>query len=99
MAKKLRRPLNREMGERILKLFEFKPEWTPVEIPTNSITGLRLAREEDTLSIWLSGSCSNPQLIEIENAIAGIDVLAIEPNPKLDKMSLQAMLITTFSRK
>lgn len=85
MGKKLRRPLNRQMGERILKLFESKPEWTPVEIPMNSITGLGLVRAEDTLSIWISGSYSNPQLTQIENAIAGIDVLTIETKPNFGK--------------
>ena len=85
MGKKHRKPLNREMGERILKMFESKPEWTPVEIPVKSITGLGLVRKEDTLSIWISGSYSNPQLVEFENAIAGIDVLTIETKPNSDK--------------
>jgi hypothetical protein len=85
MGNKRKRPISREMGERILKLFESEPEWKPTEIPWESILGLGLVRKEDTLAIWISGSYSNPQLAQVENAIAGIDVLAIETNPKLEK--------------
>ena len=84
MSKK-RRPLKKEEGEKLLKLFESNPDWSPIEVPVNSIIGLGLIRKEDTLSIWISGSYSNPQLAEVENAIAGIDVLTIESNPKLEK--------------
>ena len=68
-----------------MKLFESNPDWSPIEVLVNSIIGLGLIRKEDTLSIWISGSYSNPQLAEVENAIAGIDVLTIESNPKLEK--------------
>ena len=42
-------------------------------------------RQEETLSVWISGSYSNPMLAEVENAIAGIDVLTIETNPNINK--------------
>ena len=85
MSKKHKRLLNREIGERILKLFESTPEWKPTEVPWDSILGLGLARREETLSIWISGSSSNPQLTQGINAIAGIDVLTIETKPKIQK--------------
>lgn len=85
MGKKHGKPLKREDGERILKLFESTPEWEPTEVPWDSIRGLTLARREETFSIWISGSTSNPQLTEGINAIAGIDVLAIETNPNTEK--------------
>ncbi|MDP1714312.1 MAG: hypothetical protein Q8L41_06150 [Anaerolineales bacterium] len=85
MGKKHGKPLKREDGENILKLFKSKPEWEPTEVPWDSIRGLALARREDTLAIWISGSTSNSQLAQGVNAIAGIDVLTIETNPNIQK--------------
>ena len=85
MGKKRGKFLIENEGENILKLFRSKPEWEPTEVPYNAIRGLGLVRQEDTLSIWVSGSCNNPLLAEVENAIAGIDVLAIETNPNITK--------------
>ena len=81
--KKHRRPLKEAEGERILKLFQSRPEWEPTEVPWDSIRGLGLVRHEDTFSVWISGSSSNPQLSQEVNAIAGIDVLTRETRPKL----------------
>lgn len=85
MGRKHRRPLNREMGEKLLKLFESVSEWTPIEVPLDAISGLGLVRPQETVSIWISGSCSNPQLAQAVSATAGIDVLSLESKPKLDK--------------
>lgn len=85
MGKKRGKFLKENEGENILKLFKSQSEWMPTEVPWDSIKGLGLARQEDTLAIWISGSYSNPILAEVENAIAGIDVLAIETNPNIKK--------------
>lgn len=85
MGKKRGKFLRKGEGESILKLFSSQPEWEPTEVPWDSIKGLGLVRREDTLSVWISGSCSNPLLAEIENSIAGIDVLTIETNPNVNK--------------
>lgn len=85
MGKKHGKCLRENEGENILKLFRSRPEWEPIEVPWSSIKGLGLARSDDTIAIYISGSCSNPQLSKGVNAIAGIDVLTIETKPKLHK--------------
>ena len=85
MRKPKRRPLNIEDAEKILNIFKSKPEWEPVEVSADLTIGLGLVRKDDTLSIWISGSYDNPQVAEVENAIAGIDVLAIETRPNTTK--------------
>jgi len=85
MGKKHGKRLRKEEGENILKLFKSKPEWEPTEVPWDSIRGLGLVRQEETFSVWISGSSSNPQLTQGLNAIAGIDVLALEKKPNTHK--------------
>jgi len=85
MGKKHRKLVTKEEGENILNLFKSKPEWEPTEVPWDSIRGLGLVRREETLSIWISGSTSNPQLIQEINAIAGLDVLTLETKPNAQK--------------
>ena len=85
MGKKHGKYLRENEGENILKLFRSQPEWKPIEVPWDSIRGLGLVRQEETLSVWISGSYSNPMLAEVENAIAGIDVLTIETKPNINK--------------
>lgn len=85
MGKKHGKLLRKEEGENILELFNSKPEWEPTEVLWDSIRGLGLVRREETLSVWISGSSSNPQLSQGINAIAGIDVLTLETKPKIQK--------------
>jgi len=55
-------------------------------VPREQILSLGLARPKETISVWISGSSSNPQLeYLVDNVIAGIDVLALETKPKLNK--------------
>ena len=85
MKSKYKNLITKEMGQKILNLFKSSPEWVPTEVPWDSIKGLGLARKDDTIAIFISGSCSNPLLSKGVNAIAGIDVLTIETKPKLHK--------------
>jgi hypothetical protein len=86
MGKPNRKPLDNQTGKRILRLFESFPEWCPVEAPLETTSILGLVRPQDTISIWISGSSSNPQLAFcVENVIAGIDVLTHEQKPNLVK--------------
>jgi hypothetical protein len=86
MGKPNRKPLDKDTGKRILKMFESVPEWFPTEAPLETSSILGLVRPHDTISIWISGSSSKPQLaLSIDNVIAGIDVLTHEQKPDLVK--------------
>jgi|GEM_PF-2777888 len=87
MGQKNRKPLNKEQGERVLQLLKSVPEWAPTEIPLKEMSSIPgLVRSEDTFSLWISGSSSNPQLAHaLRNIIVGIDQLVHETKPKLDK--------------
>jgi hypothetical protein len=86
LGKLKRKLLDKTTGENTLRLFEAVPEWFPTEAPLNTAAILGLARPRDTISVWIRGSCSNPQLAHsVENVIAGIDVLTHEPKPDMDK--------------
>ncbi|PJB29754.1 hypothetical protein CO110_04080 [Candidatus Desantisbacteria bacterium CG_4_9_14_3_um_filter_40_11] len=86
MGKPNKKPLDKQTGKRILRLFESFPEWFPAEAPLETTSILGLVRPQDTISIWISGSSSNPQLAFcVENVIAGIDVLTHEQNPNSAK--------------
>jgi hypothetical protein len=86
MGKVIRTPLDRKAGERLLALFESEPEWFPTEVPWQEISSLGLARTEETISVWISGSSTNPQMAYLVNdVIAGIDVLTLETKPQLGK--------------
>jgi hypothetical protein len=86
MGKPNRKPLDRHTGERILRLFESYPEWHPIEAPLETTSILGLVRPQDTISIWISGSSSNPQFtFYVDNVIAGIDVLTHESKPNLER--------------
>ncbi len=86
MGKPNRKPLDKDTGTHILRLFESVPEWFPTEASLETSSILGLVRPQDTISIWISGSSSNPQLIScVENVIAGIDVLTHEQKPNSAK--------------
>ena len=64
MGKPNRKLLDKNTGERLLVLLNSEPEWSPTEVSWEDIPRLGLARPKDTISIWISGSSSNPQLNE-----------------------------------
>jgi hypothetical protein len=86
MGKPKRKPLDRRTDEGLLALFESRPEWKPTEVPWKEIARLGLARPNETISVWASGSSNNPLFMHsIEDIIAGMDVLTHETNPNLAK--------------
>jgi len=86
MGKPKKTPLNRKAGERLLALFQSRPEWKPTEVSWEKISSLGLVRQKETISVWISGSSSNPQLAHlVNNVIIGIDVLTRETKPKTKK--------------
>jgi hypothetical protein len=86
MGKPNRKPLDKHTGEEVLRLFESSPEWFPTEAPLATSSILGLVRPQDTISVWISGSSSNPQLAFcVQNIVAGIDVLTHEQKPNSAK--------------
>lgn len=86
MGKPNRKPLDKHTGDQVLRLFESVPEWFPTEAPLETSSILGLVRPQDTVSIWISGSSSNPQFaFFVENVVAGIDVLVHEQKPNSAK--------------
>jgi len=86
MGKPNRTPLDKIAGEKIFALFESRPDWFPIEVPRDAISGLRLARPKETIAVWASGSSNNPMLMHsINNVIAAMDVLTHETKPNLAK--------------
>ena len=70
--------------------FEFlrtREDWSIDEVPLEHWSGIPgLQRLDDTFAVFASGTVSNPvSLNGISNAVAGVDVLVAEPDPKSPK--------------
>jgi len=59
-----------------------KGGWSIRELSLPEISGLPLARKQDALGAFTSGDLTSPQGMHGKAAIAGLDLLAIEQNPR-----------------
>ena len=100
MGKPNRTPLDKETGEKLLALFQSRSEWKPTEIPYEEIASLGFVRPNETVSVWISGSSSNPQLVHfVNNVVAGIDVLTRETKPNPQKNEPEGNAYHYFMQK
>jgi hypothetical protein len=80
-----RKPLDKATGERIISYLKSVPQWAPTEAP-EEIYDVGLVRREESILVMISGSSDNPMMAHnLRNIIVGMDVLALETRPRVDK--------------